>query len=320
MTWSETRKRLLHLTRDRMRAGPASTAPDPGANGRAPGGADLVPHDAQRLASPRAASLCVASGKGGTGKSVVSASLAHLFAARGRTLLVDADLGVGNAHILQDVAPAKSFVDVVEGEASVREAVVACGGELDLVAAGSGVPRMADLSSFEMHLVATGLAEIEGDYRFLVVDSAAGVSRQTVSFARACDVVLLVTTPDLTALTDAYALLKVLANAGAERRPLLVVNRAADDAEADEVTERITRVSERFLGFAPSPIGWLPDDRAVLRTVNQRGPVVALEPEAQVSASLRKIAVRVLEEIVRHPARGFGRSLLEEIGFAAHFA
>jgi MinD-like ATPase involved in chromosome partitioning or flagellar assembly len=130
-------------------------------------------------------SLCIASGKGGTGKSVVTASLAALFAPRGRTLLVDADFGVGNAHILHDVAPRATCVDVVEGGLGVREALVACGKDLDLLAAGSGVPRMAELSSYELHVLASGLREVESSYRYVLVDSAAGVSHQTMAFARA---------------------------------------------------------------------------------------------------------------------------------------
>src|ERR1700733_6440394 len=106
-------------------------------------------------------SVCVASGKGGTGKSVVSASLAALFARSARTLIVDADMGVGNAHILQDVAPEHSFVDLVEGRCSVRDILAPCTSNLDMLAAGSGVSRMASLSSWELHLVAGGIDEIE---------------------------------------------------------------------------------------------------------------------------------------------------------------
>jgi flagellar biosynthesis protein FlhG len=263
----------------------------------------------------RAASLCVASGKGGTGKSVVSAALATLFRARGPTLIVDADLGVGNAHILQDVAPPRTFVDVVEGNLPVRDAVYRCAPDLDLVAGGSGVPRMADLSSYELHLIASGLAELEHDYRFLVVDSAAGVSRQTLAFARACDLTLLVTTPDLTAMTDVYAFLKLLVAGRPGVRPLLLVNRVDCDEEADEVGRRIARVGQRFLGISPKLIGWIPDDPAVSETVNRRGAVVALEPLAEASRALRTIAVRVLEELARTEAQGLGQMLQREVGY-----
>lgn len=268
-----------------------------------------------RLGPLPAASLCIASGKGGTGKSVVSACLAKLFSASGRTLLVDADLGVGNAHILQDVAPPKSCVDVVEGDSTVREVLVRCSERVDLLPAGSGVPRMAGLSQYELHLIATGLEELELEYRFLLFDSAAGLSRQTVSFAASSDVVLIVTTPDLTAMTDAYAFLKVLTVRDRDLRPLLLVNRAPDEASAREVAERIERVSRRFLDCGTTCIGWLPEDPAVSRCVNQRGPVVALEPETPFSVAVRAVSVRLLETLAARPPRGAGAALRSVAGY-----
>lgn len=293
------------------------------AAGRAPrpdGGASPAPsrrHAAKEPACPRAVSLCVASGKGGTGKSIVSASLAALFAPRGRTLLIDADFGVGNAHILQDVSPRATCVDVVEGRESVRTTLVSCGKELDLLAASSGVPRMSEMTSYELHLLASGLREVEDEYRYLLIDSAAGVSHQTLAFARASDATLIVTTPDLTAMTDAYAFLKLLFAGRAGTRALLLVNRAASAEEAEEVTRRIARVGERFLGMAPRCIGWLPHDPAVSACVNRRGSVVTLEPGAEVSRSLRRIAAAIAEELGQIEPKGFGNELQREVGYAA---
>jgi flagellar biosynthesis protein FlhG len=275
----------------------------------------LPRNDVDPFASVRASSLCIASGKGGTGKSVVSASLASLFAKRGRTLIVDADMGVGNAHILQNIAPEHSFVDVVEGRLSVRDVRVPCRAQLDLVAAGSGVSRMAGLSTYEMHLVACGLERLELDYKHVVVDSAAGISNQTVAFAAASDVVLIVTTPDVTALTDAYAFLKVLLQRRADSQPLLVVNRAQSDEEGEHVAERMRAVARRFLGREPRYVGALPDDRAVVRSVHDRAPTVESEPESEFARALQRLSVAMLEELGRHHARGLGRSLLRSAGY-----
>jgi len=304
MSWTDTRKKLLQL-----------------ASGRVPRlGGEASPEQAGESERPRAVSLCIASGKGGTGKSIVTASLAALFAPRGRTLIVDADFGVGNAHILQDVSPESTCVDVVEGGKSVRDALTACGKNVDLLAAGSGVPRMSELSSYELHVLASGLRELEHEYRFVLVDSAAGVSPQTMAFARASDVTLIVTTPDLTAMTDAYAFLKLLFAGRAGTRALLLVNRAANAEEADEVTRRIARVGERFLGAAPRCIGWLPHDPLVSACVNRRGTVVHLEPGAEVSRSLRLIAAALAEELAPLPSKGLGEELQREVGFTARFA
>ena len=250
----------------------------------------------------------------------MTASLAALLSARGKTLIVDADFGVGNAHILQDVSPEATCVDVVEGGLTVRAALTSCGGNIDLLAAGSGVPRMSDLSSYELHLLASGLRELEREYRYVLVDSAAGVSNQTIAFARACDATLIVTTPDLTAMTDAYAFLKLLFAGRAGTRALLLVNRAASAEEADEVTRRIARVGERFLGTAPRCIGWLPHDPAVSSCVNRRGSVVSLEPGAEVSRALRLITAAIAEELAGIPTPGLGEELQREVGFTARLA
>jgi flagellar biosynthesis protein FlhG len=305
MNWTNTRRKFLKM---------ASGRPE------RPAGGPLAARSSGGEGHGRPASLCVASGKGGTGKSVVSASLAALFAPRGPTLLVDADFGVGNAHILQDVSPPSTCVDVVEGRESVREALVSCGKNLDLLAAGSGVPRMAELSSYELHVLASGLAEVEPFYRTLLIDSAAGVSAQTLAFARAADLALIVTTPDLTAMTDAYAFLKLLFAGRTGSRALLLVNRAADEDVAEEVTKRIARVGERFLGAAPKCIGWLPDDPAVSACVNRRGSVVTLEPGAEVSRALRRVAASIAEELAAQQPKSFGSELQREVGFSARMA
>jgi len=264
--------------------------------------------------SARAHSLCIASGKGGTGKSVLSASLAHMLARRGRTLLIDADLGVGNAHLLQGVSPELTLVDVVEGRARARQAVESCGGMVDLLAGGSGIAHMAELSGQELEHLALGLEELESEYRWSIVDSAAGVSSQTLAFAVSADLVLLVTTPDLTAMTDAYAFLKALLRLEPRGRLALVVNRAHNAAEAKAVGERICAVARRFLDTEPGVLGWLPDDRAVRRAVNARAPVVRAEPRCAWSRAAERLALALLEELACVHPGGLGQSLVRSLG------
>jgi flagellar biosynthesis protein FlhG len=272
------------------------------------------------FAQVRAGSICVVSGKGGTGKSVLSASLGVLLARRARTLLVDADFGVGNAHILQDVAPERSFIDVVEGEAQARDIRVNCGPRLDLLAGGSGVSHMASLGAYELHLIACGIEVLELEYGQVLVDSAAGISSQTVSFAAASDVVLIVTTPDVTALTDAYAFLKVLLQRRGDCTPLLAVNRTLDAAEAEHVAERMTAVSRRFLGREPRYVGHLPEDRAVVQSVNDRRPIAISEPDSRFARALRRVAAEVVDELDRVQHRGLGRTLLRTVGYSPGLA
>ncbi|HIG11903.1 MAG TPA: MinD/ParA family protein [Planctomycetes bacterium] len=272
------------------------------------------------LTGARASSVCVASGKGGTGKSVFSASLATCIMPRGRTLICDADMGIGNAHILQGISPVASFVELVAGSATATEILSHCSESLDLIAAGSGVSNMAELSSAELHKIALAIEELESDYAHLLVDSAAGISNQTLAFAAAADLVVIVTTPDVTAMTDAYAFIKVLLRGTPECQPLLVVNRAHSFDEAASVVHRIEGVCQRFLHRTPRWIGWVPEDDAVQSAVNARAPVVSHEPDSPAALALAHLALQVLEEMSRLPKRGLGRQLASRISYSPKLA
>ncbi|QDV05677.1 Flagellum site-determining protein YlxH [Planctomycetes bacterium Poly30] len=255
--------------------------------------------------APRTAkSVCIASGKGGTGKSSISASLAALFVRRGPTLLLDGDLGCANAHILQDAQPRQSFANVIAGEVGVADIVTPCKNGVDLLAGGSGLARLAGLKTFELEMIGRGLDALEPHYEHLVVDSAAGLSRQTVAFAVACDATVIVTTPDVTAMTDAYAFLKVFVRQcevqGIERpMPFLVVNRASSHEEAASVARRLEEVVFKFLGRKIELIGELPEDRAVFRASQRRRTVVEDEPEAEVSRALQTLSNGILSRLSR---------------------
>ncbi|MEL6715819.1 MAG: P-loop NTPase, partial [Planctomycetota bacterium] len=296
MTRWDSARQLLGLGKRRGTAPPAALAP------RLAGRADAAP----RPAAParRARSVCIASGKGGTGKSSVSASLAALFARRGRTLLLDADLGCANAHILQGARPERSFADVLRGDVGMPDIVTRCDNGVDLLAGGSGYASLAGLRTFELEIIGRGLGRLEPDYDHLVVDSAAGLSRQTVAFAAACDLTVLVTTPDLTAMTDAYAFLKVFARQcaaqGIERpMPLLVVNRAASEEEAAGTAKRLQEVVGKFLGTSVEYLAALPEDRAAYRCSQRRTTVVEGEPDSDLARALESVGHSVLARLAR---------------------
>lgn len=257
----------------------------------------------------RAASLCIASGKGGTGKSVITASISAFCAARGRTLLIDADLGMGNAHILQGVQPEASLVDFIEGGQSIGDIRTSCGEGLDLLAGGSGIPHMAGLRREDRVRLSEQLAELELAYQFLVLDSAAGISSQTMAFATAADRLLLVVTPDVTSMTDAYGFLKVHSQVRPAGEVLFLVNRAVDEAQAYRTADRFREVSREFLGVEPRWIGFLPEDPAVGASVNHQKPLLIDDPFSRAGRALSGIAAQVFSELECLSPRGLGRSL-----------
>ena len=302
MVWNQARQLFLRRSED-------SSGGDSGPLVRVDSASD-------GLASLRAGSVCVASGKGGTGKSTITASLGLSLARHGRTLILDADLGVANAHILQDLHPDRTLVDVVEGRSEVTDVVASAGENLDLLSGGSGFSKMAGLSAYEMHLVGSGIEKLELTYKQVVVDSAAGLSGQTVAFAASSDLVLLVTTPDITAMTDAYAFLKVLMRRKPSGEVLLVVNRASDEAEGQRTAEKLCEVSQRFLGQAPRWIATLPEDRAAFRCTQRRQPVLRSEPESELGRALGALGERLSLELSKVSPRGLGRGLMRRVSWS----
>ena len=298
MNWDSAR-RLLSFP-GRRAAPPALESPE------------LPPCDP--LAAVRARSLCIVSGKGGTGKSTLTASLASSFEHHGRALLVDADLGVSNAHLFCDLQPKHTLVDVVSGTCSALEAVVSVRGQLDLLAGGSGCLGVASLDQEQMQRLASGLCSLEERYHSILIDGAAGLGTQTLELAASVDLVLVVTTPDVTAMTDAYALIKVLCASRPGLVPRLVVNRVIDAREGHAVAERMQAVAEKFLGLEIKLLSVLPEDRSAHRCTQRRRPVVLEEPDQPLGRALADLAHRLEAELDQAHPHGVGRVLRHRLG------
>ncbi|MFT4541973.1 MAG: flagellar biosynthesis protein FlhG [Planctomycetota bacterium] len=294
MSWFQARSKFRAASRPR--------------EGREAGNTKPVRLSTGRLAT----SVCVVSGKGGTGKSLVSASLSSYLARDRETLLIDADLGAGNAHILHDVSPVRTMVDVVRG-LPIEEAIEPCRPGLDLIGGGSGYARMASLHSRQLGRIATELERMDSRYEGMVIDSAAGLSTQTLAFAAAADIVLLVTNPDVTALTDAYAFLKVLTRRGGKGRTLVAVNRASGADEAEAVCEKLCSVARKYLGTQPKCVGFLPEDRAAFRSTQRRVPVIDGETNSPLGLALETLGARIAREIHGLRPAGFGASMRNQV-------
>ena len=145
-----------------------------------------------------------------------------------------------------------------------------------------------------MRMLARALADIEGDADVVLVDTAAGLSRQTLALLRATSRILLVTTPDIAAMTDAYALLKLLARSHPQALFGLLVNRARSSSEAVEVAARLSSMCDRFLGRQLEDFGWIPEEASVTRWASEGIPIVLGDPQSEVSRTFKSVAERVL--------------------------
>jgi flagellar biosynthesis protein FlhG len=235
--------------------------------------------------------VCVASGKGGVGKSLLAVNLAVLRARRGeRVCLVDFDAGLANAHLLLGLAPRYDIGHIISGEVAPEEALVEGPEGIHLLSGGVGRTSLANPTRRELDRLYRRLEQLEAAYDLIVIDHGAGLGYATVTHLAATSTLVLVTNPEVTALSDAYALYKQAHAVNPTMRAGLVVNRALDLQAAEEARQRFDTVANRFLGHTPEYVGWVPQDDEVHRSVQQRRPVCLSAPDARSAQALGAVA------------------------------
>jgi len=256
-----------------------------------------------------ARAIAISSGKGGVGKSNIAVNLAVACAERGqRTALLDADLGLANADVLCGITPRSTLEDVVTGERKLDEVAVLAPGGFRLVPGASGVSRLADMGQSARREVFAQLLELERSVDVLIIDTGAGIGANSMAFAAAADTILITTTPEPTAIADAYGAIKTLVARGRREGIRLVVNMASSEEEARAVHARVERVARAFLNTSIEFAGAIPHDPAVPHAVRRREPVAVGSPYAPASRAIRQLARTLSGEAAPPPAevrRGF---------------
>lgn len=238
--------------------------------------------------------VAVTSGKGGVGKTNLSVNLAYALKALGYHVLVfDADLGLANVDVLLGTTPRWHLGHMLRGERTIRELIYTAPEGLHLVAGGSGIAELVDLSDEELSRFLNQIRELQGLYDYLLIDTGAGVGRGVLSFSVAADEVLVVTTPEPTAITDAYAVTKGILRRRPGARISLVVNQAASRQEAEEAANRLSTTVLRFLEAHVEMVGYIPSDPQVGKAVRQQLPFYLTAPDAPASRALTDLAQRL---------------------------
>lgn len=235
--------------------------------------------------------VCVASGKGGTGKSILATNLASIRAARGeRVCLLDFDAGMANAHLLLGINPEHDLADVMDGRISARDTLATGPNGLRLLCGGVGRSQLVNPGRKDLDKLFRALEPLERAFDLIVIDQGAGMTYASLAQIAAASVLILVTNHEVTALSDGYALYKRAYAVNPHLRVGLVLNRVPDLGTARAAWERFRGVSHRFLGTTPEWIGWVPADEAVGRSVQHRAPVSQLAPTSAAAAALRGVA------------------------------
>lgn len=242
----------------------------------------------------------VTSGKGGVGKSNIALNMALEIHRRGyRTVLLDGDLGTANLHILSGVTPAKTLFDVTHGTADISDVLTEGPQGLSLIAGGSGVCQLANLPRHRRFHLISQLEKLENCVDVIIIDTAPGIAGNVTDFLRVADLNLLIATPDLTAVTDVYALIKTLFSEWANFTGSLamVSNMVRSGRQGGNIHQRLSGCVRRFLDRPLEYAGHVPKDTAVSRAGERRQPFLLGEPGCRASRAIQKI-VDYLKEAV----------------------
>lgn len=238
--------------------------------------------------------ITVTSGKGGVGKSNFAVNLALALADFGqKVILLDADLGLANIDVILGICPSYNLTHVIAGEKSISEVIYHGPKGLKLIPGGSGIQELANLKEWQLENFLTKLSHLEGLADYLVIDTGAGLSRAVLSFSLAADEIIVVTTPEPTALTDAYGLIKSIRQQRYQGKVKLVVNRVASEAEANVVYNKLRIAINRFLKCSIEFLGSIREDSKVIQAVKEQQPFILAYPGSLASQNVFTMAAAI---------------------------
>jgi flagellar biosynthesis protein FlhG len=251
--------------------------------------------------------ITVASGKGGVGKTNISTNLALAYGRMGKkVILMDLDLGLANVNVVLGIIPKYSLYHLIKKQKTMKEIIMDTGYGIQMVAGASGFAKIANLSDDERDIFIKELTALS-NADVIIIDTSAGVSRNVISFIAAADEAIIVTTPEPTAITDVYGIIKIVAtevdNLGLSMK--LIVNRVKSSVEGKKVAERIINISNQFLNLKVDYLGYVYEDPMVQQAVRQQKPFTVLDPKGKASACIHQIVSR-LEKIEYREGGGLG--------------
>ena len=252
--------------------------------------------------------IAVSSGKGGVGKTNIAINLALAYMQMGKKVVVmDADLGLANVNVVLGIIPKYNLYHLIRKQKKMREIIQNTSYGIQIVAGASGFSKIANLSVEERNDFVGELQELSSA-DVLIIDTGAGVSDNVLSFIAAADDVIIVTTPEPTAITDAYGIIKIIAteidnlNLGLK----LVVNRVKSVTEGKKVAERVINIAGQFLNLKVDYLGFVYDDDLVHNAVVKQKPFLIMDARGKASMCIRYLAGR-LENVEYKNGSGIAR-------------
>ncbi len=218
--------------------------------------------------------IAIASGKGGVGKTVLSLSVGRCLAESGKkTLIIDADFGLSNVHLMLGITPQKNLAHFFFGEATFDEITVRVNENLSFISSGNGIYELAKLPREQILNLVRRLQELaEDNYTYVIFDTPPGIHEDTIAVVSSADFPLIITTPEPTAVADAYALIKIINRENEVKEFYLVVNKVESDREGVKVYESIRLLTEKYTTAQLNFVGSIRYRRSLIRKIIEQDP------------------------------------------------
>lgn len=237
--------------------------------------------------------ITVTSGKGGVGKSNFVVNLAiYLRKTGNKVLIFDADIGMGNDDVLMGVYPRYNIFDIIKGR-SLQEVLVEGPEGVMLLPAGSGLNKIEDMEDYERQMFLEKLQSIDG-YDFILMDTGAGISRSVLAFIACSEELILLTTPEPTALTDGYSLLKAADHFKIKDKAKVVVNRAFDEDEGEVTFNKFKNAVDKFLNIRVEYLGAVLEERCLVKGVREQKPFMLTSPNCKGAKGIAAIGDKLI--------------------------
>lgn len=276
-----------------------------------PAPAPLAPAQTEAWSNVRV--IAVTSGKGGVGKTNIAVNLAIAIKRIGyRVLVIDADLGMANVDVLLGTASRRHLLDLLQPEVTLDDVIVETPQGIQYISGGSGIEKAMHYDHAEKLLLQQKLADCAGRADIIIVDTGAGLGRNVMDFILAADEVLLVTTPEPTSLTDAYAVMKAYSIYAAQKNLRLIINRVYEQKESREVALKLRRAAEKFLHMPVDCLGYVFEDTAVTKAVRRQTPLIEADPDSAAGRCIEALAEALITGTKMKVKRGW-KGFLQQI-------
>ncbi|NBG87586.1 MinD/ParA family protein [Isachenkonia alkalipeptolytica] len=246
--------------------------------------------------------VAVTSGKGGVGKTNFTINLGITLAKAGKKVVIfDADLGLANIDVILGSIPKYTLVDLMERDLPI-EKVMSEGPEgIGIISGASGIEGLMDMSPEKVEGLTRRFSEISRYADFILIDTGAGISKSVLSFVLAAQEVLVISTPEPTSITDAYAVIKAIGNQDRDKSIQLLINKVKDSKEGREVYHKLQRVGKEFLQMEIGLLGFVREDPSVVKAVYSQNPFAVQFPACHaakdIEAAARKLVSKEADEI-----------------------